>query len=180
MATSGGQPCRARQRALLLGDSEGAPKKAVSLGSHPIWGGHTCPGPGPASHPALGAQSPFLGCLGAAVEALSSASVWSLPCAHHILRQRSPVQKMGPGPTLGSRGQVDRRRNPNSAAGLVLFLVPGLVPLPLLRSRGQGGGPRVRGRVGLGAGPSSAPRRAPTPALAHSLSFSGRPSYRNR
>ena len=41
------------------------------------------------------------------------------------------------------------------------LLVPGLVPLTLLRSRGQGGGPRVQGRMGLGAGPSSAPRRAP-------------------
>lgn len=130
MGTSGGQPCRTWPRALLLGDSEGAPKKAVRLGSHPTWGGHNYPSPGPASHPTLGAQSPFLGCLGAAVEVLSSASVWSLPCAHHILRQRSPIQKVDPGPTLGSRGQVDRRRTPNSAVGLVPFWFPAWSPSP--------------------------------------------------
>lgn len=58
-----------------VGRQRGGPHKTVSLWSHPIWEGHTCLGPGPAFHLALGAQNPLLGCLGAAVEALSSASI---------------------------------------------------------------------------------------------------------
>lgn len=107
-------------------------------------------------------------CLGAAEALELSINLISASRAHHILRQQFPIQKMGPGPALGSRVQADSRRNPNSAMGLTLSLVPSPVPLPRFQSRGQGGGLRVRGCVGPGMGPP-APRWAPTPALAHSL-----------